>query len=130
MGVLMAKPDAPLWKKLFDAAESTLGPRLNEFVRSENFAILAGLAARARTELVTRSERSSRQVLHLLNLPAGSDVSRLLAQIGLLEREVRELRKQIDDERSSDSGRPHEGRRVAANGVARQSRVGVDKDPA
>lgn len=121
----MAKPDAPLWKKLFDAADSTVGARLNEFARSENFAILAGLATRARTELITRSERSSRQVLHFLNLPAGSDVNRLLAQIGLLEREVRELRKRIDDERSSDNGR-----KVAANGVARQSPVGVDKDSA
>ncbi len=126
----MAKPDVPLWKKVFDAADSTVGARLNEFARSENFAILAGLVTRARTELMTRSERQSRQVLHLLNLPAGSDVNRLLAQIGLLEREVRELRKQIDDERSADKGRPHEGRGVGANGVARQSRVGADKDPA
>jgi hypothetical protein len=120
----MAKSDAPLWKKLFDAADRTLGERVNEFARSENFAILAGLATRARTELVTRSERSSRQLLHLLNLPAGSDVNRLLAQIGLLEREVRDLRKQIDDQ-AVDTGK-----KVAPNGVARQSRVRVDKDPA
>jgi len=126
----MTKPDAPLWKKLFDAADSTVGTSLNEFARSENFAILAGLATRAYTELMTRSERSSRQWLHFLNLPAGSDVNRLLEQIGLLEREVRDLRKQIDDDRSSDKGRPDTGKRVAANGGARQSHVRVDKDPA
>jgi phage host-nuclease inhibitor protein Gam len=35
--------------------------------------------------------------LHLLNLPAGSDVNRLLVQIAALEREVRELRKRLED---------------------------------
>jgi hypothetical protein len=121
----MAKPDAPLWKKLFDAADRTVGERVNEFARSENFAILAGLVARSRNELATRTERSSRQVLHWFNLPAGSDVNRLLAQIGLLEREVRELRKQIDDQPVPAGSR----KKVPTNGVASQSRIGVDQDP-
>jgi hypothetical protein len=92
----MAGSDAPSWKQLFDAADRTFGTRVNEFTRSENFAILAGLVGRAGSDLGTRSERFSRQLLHLVNLPAGSDVNRLLAQIGRLEREVRELRKQLD----------------------------------
>jgi hypothetical protein len=130
MGVSMAKPGTPVWKKLFDAADRTVGSRVNEFARSENFAILAGLAARSRNELTTRFERSSRQWLHLMNLPAGSDVNRLLAQIGLLEREVRELRKQIDDQQAAGPSTDNSRRKVAANGVAGQSRVSVDKDPA
>jgi hypothetical protein len=36
---------------------------------------------------------------HLLNLPAGSDVSRLRAQIGALDREVRRLTVQLEKER-------------------------------
>jgi hypothetical protein len=130
MGVSMAKPDTPVWKKLFDAADRTLGARVNEFARSENFAILAGLATRSRNELMSRFERSSRQWLHLMNLPAGSDVNRLMAQIGLLEREVRELRKQIDDQQLPAPSTVSSRKKVAANGVARESRVGVDKDPA
>jgi hypothetical protein len=126
----MAKANTPLWKKLFDTADRTVGARVNEFARSENFAILAGLATRSRNELMTRFERSSRQWLHLLNLPAGSDVNRLLAQIGLLEREVRELRKQIDDDHAAAASTDSSRKKVANNGVARESRVGVDKDPA
>jgi len=49
----MANPGTPRWKQLFDAADRTLGARLNDFVRSENFAILAGLA----TEHGTTSPR-------------------------------------------------------------------------
>ena len=88
-----------MWKQLFDAAERTIGSRINEFARSENYAIIMGLAARAQKEANERTERMSRQMLHTFNLPAGSDVNRLLIQIAKLEREVRELRKQLDDEK-------------------------------
>jgi len=43
----MAGSSGPVWKQLFDAAERTIGSRINEFARSENYAILMGLAARA-----------------------------------------------------------------------------------
>jgi len=102
----MAESSAPVWKQLFDAAERTVGSRINEFARSENYAILVGLAARAQKEASERTERVSRQVLHTFNLPAGSDVNRLLGQIAKLEREVRELRKQLDDQRKGTASGP------------------------
>jgi hypothetical protein len=118
----MAGSSAPAWKQLFDAAERTIGTRVNDFARSENYAILVGLVARVRTELADRNERTSRQVLHLFNLPAGSDVNRLLGQIAKLEREVRELRKQLDGATT--------GRKVASNGASRQPRRRARQDSA
>jgi len=94
----MAESSAPVWKQLFDAAERTVGSRINDFAKSENYAILVGLATRVQRQSAERSERLSRQFLHMANLPAGSDVNRLLTQIAKLEREVRELRKQLDDD--------------------------------
>ncbi len=154
----MAASKAPTWKQVFDAAERAIGPRVNEFARSENFAILVGLVARARKEVETRSERVSRQLLHLANLPAGSDVNRLMGQIGKLEREVRELRNQLDDaevapavrlaarpvrrasaskasssSRSTVSASKQAGngkRKVATNGVVRQSSRSARQDSA
>jgi len=102
--VAMAGSSGPVWKQLFDAAERTIGSRINEFARSENYAILMGLAARAQKEASERTERMSRQMLHTFNLPAGSDVNRLLIQIAKLEREVRELRKQLDDQKRGTYG--------------------------
>jgi hypothetical protein len=93
----MAQGATPLWRQAFDAADRTMGARVNEFARSEDFATLAALARRAQTELQGQVERASRRTLHWFNLPAASDVNRLLAQIALLEREVRELRKQLAD---------------------------------
>ena len=66
--------------------------------------ISMGLAARAQKEASERTERMSRQMLHTFNLPAGSDVNRLLTQIAKLEREVRELRKQLDDQKRGTYG--------------------------
>ena len=57
------------------------------------------VAVRLRRGVAQRSERASRHVLHAMNLPAGSDVRRLLTQIAMVEREVRELSKALSDER-------------------------------
>ena len=46
---------------------------------------------------------------HLVNLPAGSDVSRLRAQIGALDREVRRLGLQLEAERRRNADHPHAG---------------------
>ncbi len=100
----MAESSAPVWKQLFDAAERTVGSRINDFAKSENYAILVGLATRVQRQSAERSERLSRQFLHMANLPAGSDVNRLLTQIAKLEREVRELRKQLDDQKRGTYG--------------------------
>jgi hypothetical protein len=117
----MAASKAPTWKQAFDAAERAIGPRINELANSENFAIVVGLATRARREMANRSERFSRQFLHLANLPAGSDVNRLMAQIGKLEREVRELRNQLDD--AADSSPPVRlAPRASASRASRASR--------
>jgi hypothetical protein len=120
----MAATKAPTWKQVFDAAERTIGSRVNEFARSENFAILMGLVARARREMETRSERASRQLLHLANLPAGSDVNRLMGQIGKLEREVRELRNQLDDAEIAPAVRLS-SRPAAQAGASTSSRAGT-----
>jgi septal ring factor EnvC (AmiA/AmiB activator) len=72
-------------------------------VQSEQFAVAAGLVSRAQRDFAQRSERASRQILHQLNLPAGSDMNRLLTQIGSLEREVRQLRKQLADAEAAAS---------------------------
>jgi hypothetical protein len=92
----MASPP-PLWKQLFDAVDQRIGPSVNELAQSDQMAIAAALAVRGRRELEQRVERVSRRLLHALNLPAGSDVNRLLDHIAQLEREVRDLREQLSD---------------------------------
>jgi len=93
---------SPLWKQLFDAVDQRLSPTINDMARSEDAAALAALGRRGRSELDRRMEQASRRALHLLNLPAGSDVNRLLEHIARLEREVRDLRNLLTDRENAE----------------------------
>jgi hypothetical protein len=91
----------PLWRRAYDTADRLVTPRLEELVRTPGFA--QGAALFRRVEALTRSAARdvSARGWHLLNLPAGSDVHRLRAQIGQLDREVRRLTVRVENERGS-----------------------------
>jgi hypothetical protein len=97
----MAQPNQAAWKRLFDGLDRTVGARVNDFARSEDFATMAALTKRTQSTFRRVGERLSRRLLHAFNLPAGSDVNRLLVQIALLEREVRDLRKEVEQAESA-----------------------------
>jgi hypothetical protein len=101
------KPGAPapaLWRQVFDVAERAVTPRAEDLVRTESFTIGTALLRKAQG-LVSDSARGlTARAWHLINLPAGSDVSRLRAQIGALDREVRRLGLQLEAERRRAAG--------------------------
>jgi hypothetical protein len=90
----------PPWKRLFDTLDRTVGTRVNQFAQSEEMAALAVIGHRSRTGLAHFTGHTSRRILNALNLPAGSDVNRLLTHIARLERQVGDLRKELADVRS------------------------------
>ena len=91
--------DAPLWRQAFDKAERAVAPRAENLVRTPGFSLGAALVRRAQTLARGTARDVSARAWHLLNLPAGSDVTRLRAQIGALDREVRRLALQLEAER-------------------------------
>ncbi|MCF6505980.1 hypothetical protein E9549_00930 [Blastococcus sp. MG754426] len=98
---------APLWRQAFDAAERAVAPRAESLVRTEHFALGTALVRRAQTLASRSAQQLSARAWHLLNLPAGSDISRLRAQVGSLDREVRRLTIQLEQERRrSAAARP------------------------
>jgi hypothetical protein len=106
----------PLWRQAFDAAERRVTPRAEEFVRSDAFSIGAALLRRA-TRVARGSARgATTRFWHLLDLPAGTDVSRLRAQIGALDRDVRRLTLQLEAERRRTSEESHADSPQSADG--------------
>ncbi|MGY1680468.1 hypothetical protein [Geodermatophilus sp. SYSU D01176] len=101
--------EPPLWRQAFDAVERRVTPRAEEFVRTETFAVGAALTRRAVTLARDTARGATTRAWHLLNLPAGTDVSRLRAQVGALDREVRRLTLQLEAARreSPQRGTPH-----------------------
>jgi hypothetical protein len=94
-----APPAAPLWRQAFDAAERAVSPRAETFVRTPAFHVGVSLIRRAEGVVRGTVRDATARAWHLVNLPAGSDVSRLRAQIGALDREVRRLGLQLEAER-------------------------------
>ena len=92
--------DQPSWRQGFDALEQQLSPRLEALVQSEQFAVAVGLMARVQRAVEGEMSRRTRQLLHRVNLPAGTDVSRILNEIGQLRVQVRELSAELDEARA------------------------------
>jgi hypothetical protein len=118
--------EAPRWRQAYDAAERRVTPHADRLVRTPSFAVGAAVLRRAQHLARSSAEGVTSRAWHLLNLPAGSDVSRLRAQIGALDREVRRLTVQLETERRrpappapTDAGpeEPHAERAQSADGA-------------
>lgn len=81
----------PVWRRAFDTVERAVGPPLERGVQTQTFAEVLALLAHAQAATRRLAERRTRQVWHILNLPAGSDVRRLRQDVLHLERQVRTL---------------------------------------
>ncbi len=92
-------PGSPLWRQAFDAAEKRVTPHAENLVRTPGFATGVTLLRRAQNLARDTARDVSARAWHLVNLPAGTDLARLRAQIGALDREVRRLTVQLETER-------------------------------
>jgi hypothetical protein len=113
----------PSWRQGFDAVERQIAPRLEAVVQSEQFAIAVGLAARVQRAVEGEMARTTRRVLHRLNLPAGTDVSRILNEIGQLRVQVRALTDELEAARAqlADAEPPRAVRSAPAKRRARKA---------
>ena len=73
-------------------------------MRTPAFSLGAALVRRAQTIARDSARDLTARAWHLVNLPAGSDIGRLRAQIGALDREVRRLGLQLEAERRRNAG--------------------------
>jgi hypothetical protein len=102
----MAQP--PLWRRLYDTAERAVSPRLESVVRTEHFARGAALAGWAQSTARTQMAALSARAWHLVNLPTGTDIARLRAQIGALDREIRRLALHLEQQQAQHDARSAE----------------------
>ncbi len=97
----------PLWRQAFDAAERRVAGPVDQLVRSELFSDAVALGLRAGRGAQREVERRTRRALHLVNVPAATDVKRISEQLAALHREVRALQRQV--ETRDGNGRPRNG---------------------
>lgn len=111
--------DVPSWRQGYDSIERRVGPQLESVLRSDTFAVAVGLVARLQRQVQGEAGRVTRRVLHQLNLPAGTDVSRILNELGQLRRQVRELSDELEETKAALTAarRPATRKRASRGGT-------------
>jgi hypothetical protein len=100
---------APLWLKIVHRIERTIGEPVESAVRSDPYFDLVSIVTRTTGKAKSTAESVSRRGLHLLNLPAGSDVSRMREQLHRLERRLAQLTENVEELDTDARPRPRGG---------------------
>jgi hypothetical protein len=96
---------APLWLKLVLQAERAVGRRVESAVHSNAYFDAVAELTRARAQVIGTVEGVSRRALHLLNLPAGTDIRRVREQLARMDRRLVQLSKELDEHRAAERER-------------------------
>jgi hypothetical protein len=93
----------PLWLRAVYRVERAIGEPIEAAVRSDTYFDVVAHATRVHSRAIGVAEGISRRCLHLLNLPAGTDVRRVREQLARMERRLATLSDEIA---SLEAGRP------------------------
>jgi hypothetical protein len=93
------KSRGPLWLRAVHRLERAIGEPLEAALHSDTYFDLVAELLRVRASTGQTLEGVSRRMLHLLNLPAGSDIRRVREQLGRVERRLAALSKELDEAR-------------------------------
>lgn len=85
----------PLWLKAVYRLERAIGGPIESAVHSDMYFDVVTQANRARARVVGGVEGVSRRGLHLLNLPAGTDIRRVREQLSRMERRMSALTDEL-----------------------------------
>jgi hypothetical protein len=92
----------PLWLKAVLGLERAVGERVEAAVHSDRYFDLLTTAKRREAWARGLAESASRRCLHLLNLPAGSDVRRVREQLARIDRHLTRLSKELADREAAE----------------------------
>lgn len=106
--------EQPVWRRLFDAWEKEFGPRLEEYVQSDEFAErIAGIQQMTRRQAEI-AEEATRQFLRFWNLPTASDLDKVNQQLAEIDRRLRALHRPVVQEAPAPGPRKRQGSKTAA----------------
>ena len=90
-------PDLPTWLKLVLRLERAVGGPVEAAVHSDRYFDMVAELNRGTRRLTGAVESVSKRGLHLLNLPAGTDVRRLREQLARMDRRLVQLSKELEE---------------------------------
>ncbi len=87
----------PLWLRAVLRLERTIGEPIESAVRSDTYFDLVSATTRVRRKVGGVTEGVSRRCLHILNLPAGSDIRGMRQQLARMERRLNQLSHDVSE---------------------------------
>jgi hypothetical protein len=89
-------PLMPLWLKIVIRLERAVGGPVEAAVRSDVYFDVVAELNRGTRRLTDAAESVSKRGLHLLNLPAGTDIRRVREQLARIDRRLLEISKELE----------------------------------
>jgi hypothetical protein len=84
-----------MWLQAVHRLERAIGGPIESAVQSDTYFDVVSQANRARARAIGAVEGVSRRCLHLVNLPAGTDVRRVREQLSRMERRLNALTDEL-----------------------------------
>jgi len=109
--------ERPVWRQLFDAWEKEFGPRLEEYVQSDEFAERMTAFQEMSRRQAEMTDETTRQFLRVWNLPTASDLEKVNQQLADIDRRLRALDQpveQVEQEAPAPGPRKRQGSKTAA----------------
>ena len=104
-------PERARWRPYFDTFERAVGRPVEAGVETDTCQDLVAVASRLQAAVEERIERSTSDFLHIFNLPARSDIKHLSEQLNRLDKQVRDLRLELEKLEKLEDGSGRRRRR-------------------
>lgn len=120
------RPSPPLWRLAFDAVERPVGAASEAWVQSDVFMDTLALTWKLQRRFAKEMHRGLGMWLGLWDLPRRSDVTSLVTQVANLERQVRQMSREL--ERREEHEPPGPRQRPASTTKKVTSRSGSSRN--
>ena len=87
----------PLWLKAVHKAERAVGGPIEAAVKTDTYFDIVTKATRVTGTVKRKASGASTRGLHVINLPAGSDMQRMREQLSRMERRINRLTEEVTD---------------------------------
>ena len=103
-----SRPSPPLWRLAFDAVERPVGAASEAWVQSDVFMDALSTTWKVQRRVTKEVHRGIGLWLGMWNLPRRSDVTSLVTQVANLERQVRQLSRELERRDRDDPPGPRQ----------------------
>ena len=94
--------EKPYWRRVFDAIDSEIAPKVEAFVRTEQFADAMALMNRMNQQAAKAAAEFNQQMLNYWNIPSQQEITDHKKQLATMERQLYTMSKALKEAQHGD----------------------------